>query len=236
MAPAPTLLEILGALFVYSYSFYFILSGLSYLLVFVLLRRRLGVGPAPALRESLRAIRTSLAGNLGNVLLTAPIHWAILAGYSRVYFSVDEHGPAWLLVSIVLVLLVTETLIYWIHRALHLRWLYARLHRQHHAFRRPSPWVSNAFHPLDSFAQASPYHLCAFLFPLHIDVYLGMLGLVMAWTVLIHDRTPVCDAWAINHAGRHTAHHWYNKYNYGQFFTFWDRLCGTCREPDGRAG
>lgn len=235
MAPAPTLLEILGALFLYSYSFYFILSGLSYLLVFVALRRRLGVGPVPALSESLRAIGTSLGGNLGNVLLTAPIHWAILAGYSRVYFSVDERGAPWLLVSVVLVLLVTETLIYWIHRALHVRWLYVRLHRQHHAFRRPTPWVSNAFHPLDSFAQASPYHLCAFLFPLHIDVYLGMLGLVMAWTVLIHDRTPLANAWAINHAGRHTAHHWYNKYNYGQFFTFWDRLCGTCREPDGRA-
>jgi lathosterol oxidase len=64
-----------------------------------------------------------------------------------------------------------------------------------------------------------------------------MLGLVMAWTVLIHDRTPVCQRVGHqSHAGRHTAHHWYNKYNYGQFFTFWDRLCGTCREPDGRAG
>ena len=110
-------------------------------------------------------------GNLGNVLLTAPIHWAILSGHSRVYFAVDDHGVAWLIASVVLVLLVTETLIYWIHRALHLRWLYARLHRQHHAFRRPTPWVSNAFHPLDSFMQAAPTHLCAFLFPMHAAVY-----------------------------------------------------------------
>lgn len=236
MAPAPSILEILGALLLYSYSFYFVLSGLSYVIVFVALRRRLGVTHVPAPRESLRAIWTSLGGNLGNVLLTAPIHWAILSGRTRVYFSVEEYGVPWLLVSVALVLVVTETMIYWIHRALHGRWLYARLHRQHHAFRRPTPWVSNAFHPLDSFAQALPYHLCVFLFPLHINVYLGMLGFVMAWTVKIHDRTPVWRSWAINHTGRHTAHHWYNKYNYGQFFTFWDRLCGTCRETDGRAG
>jgi hypothetical protein len=137
MAPAPSLLEILGALLP--------------LQLFVLLRPvgaqlPAGVrGAAPAARrrptcrrrrESLRAIGTSLGGNLGNVLLTAPIHWAILAGYSRVYFSVDGvRGAPWLLVSVVLVLLVTETLIYWIHRALHVRWLYV-------AAAPPAPRVS----------------------------------------------------------------------------------------------
>lgn len=228
----PSLLEVLGALLVYSYAFYFLLSGLSHLVVFVVLRRRLGLSRTPGLRENLRAIRTALGGNLGNVLLTAPIHWAILSSYAQVYFAVDDHGVPWLITSAVLVLVVTETLIYWIHRGLHRRWAFARFHRQHHAFRRPTPWTSYAFHPLDAFAQALPYHLCAFLFPLHIDVYLGMLGFVMAWTVLIHDRTPVCNAWAINHAGRHAAHHWFNKYNYGQFSTFWDRACGTFRDAD----
>lgn len=234
--PNPSLLEILGALLLYSYAAYFLLAGLSYLVVFVALRRRLDLGPAPGLRENLRAIWTSLGGNLGNVLLTAPIHWAILSSHSQVYFAVDEHGVAWLITSALLVLVVTETMIYWIHRALHLRWAYARLHLRHHLFRRPTPWVSYAFHPLDSFAQALPYHLCAFLFPLHIDVYLGMLGFVMAWTVLIHDRSPVRRSWVVNHAGRHSVHHWHNKYNYGQFFTLWDRACGTFRDADRRTG
>lgn len=231
MAPAPSILEILGALLLYSYSFYFVLSGLSYVIVFVALRRRLGVTHVPAPRESLRAIWTSLGGNLGNVLLTAPIHWAILSGRTRVYFSVEEYGVPWLLVSVVLVLVVTETMIYWIHRALHVRWLYARLHRQHHAFRRPTPWVSNAFHPLDSFAQALPHHLCAFMLPLNTWVYHSYVTAVMIWAVMIHDRVCFVGHPLVNHTGCHTAHHWYNKYNYGQFLSVWDRLCRTYKDP-----
>lgn len=234
MTDAPGPLAILGALLISSSAFYFVLSGLHYLLIFTALRRRLGITDVPPVRETLRAIRTSLGSNLGNAVLTAPIQWAIVSGHSRVYFRVDEYGVAWLIASVLLVLIVTETMIYWIHRGLHLPWLYARLHRQHHAFRRPTPWVSNAFHPLDSFAQALPYHLCAFLFPLHVGVYLGMFMFVMVWTVLIHDRTTLSRAWAINHTERHTIHHWYNKDNYGQFFTFWDRVCGTCRDVDTR--
>ncbi len=33
-------------------------------------------------------------------------------------------------------------------------------------------------------------------------------------------------------SGHHTLHHWFYHYNYGQFFTFWDRMMGTWRDPE----
>src|SRR5581483_6613697 len=85
--------------------------------------------------------------------------------------------------------------------------------------------------PLDSFAQALPHHLCAYLFPLHVWVYHGFVAIVTLWAVAIHDRVTWAPYGFINNTGCHTAHHWFNKYNYGQFFTFWDRLCGTYKDP-----
>ncbi len=89
--------------------------------------------------------------------------------------------------------------------------------------------ASLSFHPLDSFAQGVPYHLCAFLFPLHIWLYHGLVAFVTVWTILIHDRIRWTTLNFANHTGCHTVHHWYGWYNFGQYFTFWDRLCGTYR-------
>jgi lathosterol oxidase len=62
-------------------------------------------------------------------------------------------------------------------------------------------------------------------------VYNGFVTLVTIWAVMIHDRIRWTPLSFINHAGCHMAHHWYFRYNYGQFFTFWDRLCGTYHSP-----
>jgi len=211
---------------------YTVLSGLSYLVFFVWKRDRFVPGYRPDRAELARSVRWAAFSVTGNAALMAPIELAIVYGESRIYLDVSEHGWGYLGLSVILVLLVTETLIYWIHRALHTRRLYRWLHVYHHQFREPTPLASVSFHPLDSFAQALPYHLCAFLFPLHVWVYHAMVSFVTVWSVLIHDRIRWVPTEWVNHTGCHTAHHWYFRYNYGQFFTVWDRLCGTFRSPD----
>ena len=37
----------------------------------------------------------------------------------------------------------------------------------------------------------------------------------------------------INSAGHHTVHHSKFNYNYGQYFTLWDRIGGSYYEPTG---
>ena len=170
----------------------------------------------------------SVAGNAAFVL---PVQLLIVFGNSRIYYDIEPRGWGYLIVSFLGALVVSETLIYWIHRALHTKWLYKNIHVHHHKFREPTPLSCIAFHPIDSFAQSFPYHLYALLVPINFWLYLAMIVFVTLWSVMIHDRIRWVPGAVINHTGCHTAHHWYNKYNYGQYFPIWDRLCGTHREP-----
>lgn len=213
---------------------YFGLSGLAYLLFFRWGRARFHPTAIDDPARDRRARWWGAASIVGNAALTVPFHWLMSRGVGQLYWDVDEHGWTWLLTSIVLYLAVTETLVYWVHRALHCKLLFRTLHRHHHDFRVANPWASTAFHPLDSFAQALPHHLCAFLFPVHAAVYLTMLAFVTLWAVLIHDRISWVRWKLINYTGHHTLHHWYFRCNFGQFTTIWDRLAGTYRDPEQR--
>jgi lathosterol oxidase len=187
----------------------------------------------PNWRENRKAICLSMISIVGNALLFLPIQLAIIYGHSRLYGPVWGHGWGWAAGSIIGAVLFAESSIYWIHRALHTPTLFRWLHRRHHEFRAPTPFVSYAFHPLDDFAQALPYHVYVFFVPMPETAYLMLVGFAAVWTLLIHDRVVWVSATIVNNAGCHTAHHWYFRYNYGNYFTFWDRIVGTYFDPVG---
>ncbi len=212
-------------------SLYFGLSGLSYLVFFVLGRRRFHPAYVAEGRANRRAMRLGAIGTLGNAVLVLPFYLLIAEGKSKIYWNVAEHGVPYLVLSVFLYLAFTETCIYWIHRWLHTDRAYRSLHRDHHEWRASTSWVSMAFHPADSFLQALPHHLIGFLVPVHGWIYLVMVSFVSVWAVMIHDRVSFVRVRWLNYTGHHTLHHWFYDCNYGQFLTFWDRLMGTWRDP-----
>ncbi|XP_020899273.1 lathosterol oxidase [Exaiptasia diaphana] len=177
-------------------------------------------------------------------LPTVALFMVEVRGYSRLhYISVSEIG-LWryifdLLFSTVCVLLFTDCLIYWIHRGLHHRLVYKYLHKVHHKWKVPTPFASHAFHPVDGFLQSFPYHIYPFIFPLNKIVYLVLFLFVNFWTVSIHDgdyRVPDIFKPFVNGSAHHTDHHTFFDYNYGQFFTLWDRIGGSFRSPTAFEG
>ena len=163
--------------------------------------------------------------------LTAIVFWYEVRGYSKLYDGF-QRGVAFEFFSIGAFLVFTDFCIYWIHRALHWPIFYGPIHKQHHLWKVPTPWASHAFHPLDGFAQSTPYHIYAFLFPMNKLVYLGMFVFVNMWTISIHDGNFISKDGVINSAAHHAEHHLHFTCNYGQYFTWWDRIFGTHREPD----
>ena len=180
-------------------------------------------------------------------------------GYSKLYLdggtesTLDKNGTeatfpmigflmegwTFILLSIFAFLMFTDCLIYWIHRGLHHRLVYKLLHKVHHKWKVPTPYASHALHPLDAFLQGLPYHLYPFLFPLHKVVYLILFVAVNIWAVSIHDgdyRVPLILEPFINGSAHHTDHHVLYKYNYGQFFTLWDRVGGSFHFPSALSG
>jgi lathosterol oxidase len=210
---------------------YFTLSGLSYLVVYIVARRRFHptyVADPPSDRK---AMRLAAVGTLGNMALMTPIYALIGAGHSRIYWSVWERGVPWLVASAVLYIAFVDTVIYWSHRTMHTDFLYRHIHRYHHQWQVPNSWTSMAFHPLDSFVLAVPLHAFAFLVPLNGYLYFAMQGTMSLWSVASHDRVAIVRRRWFNYADNHTLHHWFYQCNFGQFFTFWDRIAGTWRDP-----
>lgn len=184
-------------------------------------------------------------------VLTAPVFLLEVRGYSKLYMNTNSADPnttitedqvttsflqGWpfIVLSIVSFLMFTDCLIYWIHRGLHHKLFYKYLHKPHHRWKVPTPYASHAFHPVDGFLQSVPYHIYPFLFPLHKVIYLILFIFVNIWTISIHDgdyRVPVFLQPFINGSAHHTDHHVLYKYNYGQFFTLWDRIGGSFHYP-----
>lgn len=156
-------------------------------------------------------------------------------GYSKLYDSSERsYGLFQFCQEFVSFLCFTDMLIYFIHRGLHHRSIYKYFHKTHHIWIVPTPFASHAFNWLDGFLQSSPYHIYAFLFPIHKFAYLCFFIFVNIWTVSIHDgnyAVPKIFQPFINGAAHHTDHHHLYNCNYGQFFTFWDRLLNSFRSP-----
>jgi len=178
-----------------------------------------------------REILTAMGSIPVMSFLTAIIFWYEVRGYSKLYDNF-ERGVAYELCSVAAFLVFTDFCIYWIHRFLHHPILYGPIHKQHHLWKIPTPWASHAFHPLDGFALSTPYHVYAFMIPMNKLVYLGMFVFVNMWTISIHDGNFISKDGIFNSAAHHAEHHLKFTCNYGQYFTFWDRLFGTHREPD----
>jgi lathosterol oxidase len=224
-----------GASMLFGFVFWAVFVHLSYQYYFVRHRDRY----VPDYRESpdelRQARRWSFLNILGNALLLLPIQLLIVFNWSRLYLDVDDYGWPYLVMSSIGALAFAETGIYWAHRLLHVPPFYRWLHAIHHRFREPNPTAAYAFNPADSFFLSLPYHVYVFIVPTNFWVYFSLYVFSSFWTVMIHDRvrwTPAYLGPIINHTGCHTIHHWCYRYNYGNYFTIWDKLCGTYCDPN----
>ncbi|GAA5980771.1 hypothetical protein JCM11641_002641 [Rhodosporidiobolus odoratus] len=176
-------------------------------------------------------------------LLTLPWFVGDVRGWSMLYDSIED-GPfgkqggwmPWVYMAAcsAVFLLFTDFCIYWIHRWLHIPFLYKRLHKPHHKWIIPTPFASHAFHPVDGYLQSIPYHFACYIFPIHKYLFVALFSFVNLWSIFIHDSDMLCDhplEQYINGPAHHTLHHIYFTCNYGQYFTWGDKMFKSFRVP-----
>ncbi|KAI0733597.1 hypothetical protein C8Q72DRAFT_812046 [Fomitopsis betulina] len=210
---------------------YFVFAGLSYYFIF---NHEMMKHPRFLKNQVKLEIRHSLQSFPSMIVLTLPWFLAEVRGYSKLYGDVDEYGWAYMAFTALWFLVFTDYSIYWIHRWEHNPMWYKWLHKPHHKWIVPTPFASFAFHPLDGYFQSIPYHLFAFVFPCHRMLYLGLFVLVNFWSILIHDSDMITGHFlekVINGPAHHTLHHLYFTVNYGQYFTWADRMGNSYRQP-----
>ena len=217
---------------------------LSIVQLYVYLRPQINAASLILQNQIRREITVSICSIPFITVPTVFIFLLEIKGYSKLYWY-DRPQQTWgnfvleIGCSVVLFLLFTDFLIYWIHRGVHHKSVYKYLHKTHHLWKVPTPYASHAFNPIDGFLQGCPYHIYPFLFPLHKIAYLSLFVALNFWTVSIHDgdyRVPDMLKPFVNGSAHHTDHHMLYNYNYGQFFTLWDRIGGSFRTPDAFNG
>jgi Delta7-sterol 5-desaturase len=158
-------------------------------------------------------------------------------GWTRIYTDAAAYPLWWLPVSLLVCLAVHDTWFYWTHRLMHHPWFYRRMHAVHHASRPPTAWAAMSFHPWEAVSGAIVVPALVFALPLHIGVVGALLAIMAVMGVTNHmgwelfPRRIVHGAagqWLIT-ATHHQLHHERYRCNYGLYFRFWDRLCGTDR-------
>lgn len=217
---------------------YFLFGTVSYFFIF---DHNLKKHPQFLENQVLREIKYALSSMPWISIPTVMLFFAEVRGYSRLYDNIDSSPYGWfgVILSMISFLFFTDMCIYWIHRFLHHKFLYKHFHKPHHVWKIPTPFASHAFHPVDGFLQSVPYHIYPFLFPLHKGIYLGLYIFVNIWTVSIHDgdyRIPKFLEDVINGSAHHTDHHLFFDFNYGQYFTLWDKIGGSYKHPSSFLG
>ncbi len=160
-------------------------------------------------------------------------------GHTRIYLDWDAYPLAWFPVSIILLLFLHETYYYWLHRWMHRPKIYTLVHKVHHDSITTSAWTSFSFHPIESAFQAIFIPVMAFLLPLHAYAIAIVLTIMTITSAINHLNTELYPRdfhrhwfgrWWIG-ATHHSLHHAQFRYNYGLYFTFWDKWMRT-ESPD----
>ncbi|WP_128543765.1 sterol desaturase family protein [Larkinella soli] len=160
-------------------------------------------------------------------------------GLTRIYLDLGDYPLLWYVVSIPLVLFLHETYYYWLHRWMHRPGVYRWLHKTHHESITTSAWTSFSFHPLESLLQAVFIPAMAFLMPLHLSAIALILTIMTTTSAINHLNTEIYPRDFNNHwfgrwligATHHSLHHSQFRFNYGLYFTFWDKWMNT-ESPD----
>ncbi len=156
-------------------------------------------------------------------------------GWTLIYRDIADY-PIWYLpVSVLLYLAAHDTWFYWTHRMMHRPYWFKLAHALHHDSRPPTAWAAMSFHPWEAITGAVAIPALVFLIPIHIGALAVILSIMtlmgitnhMGWELfprwIVHGRL---GQWVIT-ASHHQKHHDKYRGNYGLYFRFWDKICGT---------
>jgi len=187
-------------------------------------------------------IRSEILWSLSGALIYA-IPAGVLAWgwqereWTRIYSGVGDYPLWWLPASVAVYLFLHDSWFYWTHRLMHVPVVYKRMHAVHHASREPTAWAAMSFHPWESLTGAILIPALVLTIPIHYGALLFVLTVMTVMGVTNHMGWELFPRWLVNGplgrwlitASHHQRHHEKYLCNFGLYFRFWDRLCGTDR-------
>lgn len=147
----------------------------------------------------------------------------------------ENAGPLWIVVSFVITVVAHDAYFYWAHRIMHRPRLFRTFHRRHHRSHNPTPFTAYSFDLAEAAVMAGFTVIWELIVPVSWVGFTAFLIHQIARNVIGHsgyelfpagkDGKPLFD-WMTT-VTHHDLHHSQAGYNYGLYFTWWDRWMGT---------
>jgi Delta7-sterol 5-desaturase len=157
--------------------------------------------------------------------------------WTGIYRNVGDY-PLWYLpLSVFIYLFVHDTWFYWTHRLMHRPYWFKLAHAVHHESKPPTAWAAMSFHPWEALSGAVIIPALVLFVPIHVAT-LGLVLMIMTvmgitnhmgWDMFPKRLVNGTLGGLVITASHHHRHHQEYRCNYGLYFRFWDRLCGTDR-------
>jgi sterol desaturase/sphingolipid hydroxylase (fatty acid hydroxylase superfamily) len=118
---------------------------------------------------------------------------------------------------------------------MHTRRLFRRVHRVHHKSRTPTAWAAYAFAPPEAVLEAAILPVAGLILPLHEATILLFVTHMIARNAIGHAGVELFPHWWlqapalrwITTTTHHDLHHSHSGFNFGLYFTWWDRWMKT---------
>ena len=218
---------------------YVLFAGIAFLVLYVLGKKALVrfkiQQKFPERKHMFREIKYSILSLSIFALNGAAILYLHSKGYTRLYTNFNDHSVGYFIFSVFAFIVAHDTYFYWSHRLLHVKKIYAVVHKLHHLSHDPTPWAAYAFHPLEAVVQAAIFPIMVFIIPVHplalfvwgiYQVFLNVMGHSGFEFFPSGFTSGKISKWH-NTSTHHNMHHKYANSNYGLYFNFWDRIMGT---------
>ncbi len=156
-------------------------------------------------------------------------------GWTLIYRNVADY-PLWYLpLSVFVYLFAHDTWFYWTHRLMHRPYWFKLAHSVHHESRPPTAWAAMAFHPWEALTGAVIIPALVFTIPVHVGALAVVLTVMTVMGIANHIGWEMFPRFMVNGklgnwlitATHHQKHHDTYRGNYGLYFRFWDKICGT---------
>jgi ferredoxin-NADP reductase/sterol desaturase/sphingolipid hydroxylase (fatty acid hydroxylase superfamily) len=155
-------------------------------------------------------------------------------GLTKFYVDAGKYGLWYEVLTVFIMLVVSDTWFYWSHRAMHHQSIYKYVHALHHKSLDVNPYTSSSFHIIESLWLTVWVLPLVMIMPISMTV-LGITQVIGTFNNLKshlgYELFPKFFSLPpfnmLVNATNHSLHHTQYNGNYGLFFRFWDIFCGT---------
>lgn len=234
-----TCLLVVSVVFAFTFLRYVVISGAYYLVTYRWFRDVFAphkLNPRyPARKQLLEELSLGTQNLVCFCGFAVLILWLHVNGHTRLYSDVEQHGVAWLVLSVPAVFVIQDAYFYWTHRLLHWKPVMRWAHAPHHRFHNPSPFAAFAVHPFEGFLEVGFRPLIVCLLPLHPYAIAVLAISSFVINAVGHGGIELFrSGWSrhpliglFSSATHHYVHHKYVNANFGLYFALWDKAMGT---------